>query len=172
MMRAPHHDPQPPLAPYDYPRRAPGRVLVVDDEEGIRVVMSKQLEYAGFDVITASSGAEALSVLRSDDTIRVVLLDMLMPDMDGWAFRRAQLIDQQLAPIPAVVMTGAPLPSLVHEQLQASDYLLKPVGRDHLVSVVSNYCAPSLVPALAVVRDAVPRPAGRDTVQGATAAVD
>jgi CheY-like chemotaxis protein len=65
---------------------------------------------------------------------------MLMPDMDGWAFRRAQLDDPRLSPVPAIVMTGAPLPTLVHDQLLASDYLLKPIGRDHLVSVVANYC--------------------------------
>jgi CheY-like chemotaxis protein len=131
------------LAPFDHPRRTAGRVLVVDDEEGIRVAVSRQLSFAGFDVVTAAGGAEALSTLRTDSSIRVVLLDMLMPDVDGWAFRREQLLDPRMAAVPAVVMTGAPLPSLVHDQLKASDYLVKPVGRDHLVSVVANYCAPA-----------------------------
>lgn len=132
------------LAPYDYPRRGPGRVLVVDDDEGVRVVMRKQLQHAGFDVVAAASGREAFELLRSDPAIRVVLLDMLMPGMDGWGVRREQMSDAALAEIPTIILTGAPLPSLVHDQLRAADYLLKPVGRDHLISVVSNYCEPAV----------------------------
>ena len=131
------------LAPYDCPRRGPGRVLVIDDDDGVRAVMGKQLQHAGFDVVAAATGSEGLEMMRADPSIRVVLLDMIMPAMDGWRFRRAQLDDPSLAPVPAVVLTGAPLPSLVHDQLRAADYLLKPVGRDHLVSVVSNYCEPA-----------------------------
>ena len=130
------------LAPYDCAQRGPGRVLVVDDDEGVRSVMTRQLTHAGFDVIAAQSAAEGLEILREDDSIRIVLLDMIMPAMDGWGFRQAQLADPALASIPAIVLTGASLPTLVHAQLQAADYLLKPVGRDHLVSVVSNYCEP------------------------------
>ena len=131
------------LAPYDGPRRGPGRVLVVDDEHGVRTVMTRQLAHAGFDVVAAASGREGLDILRADGSIRVVLLDMMMPTMDGWGFRRAQLSEPAIARVPAVILTGAPLPSLLHEQLQAADYLLKPVGHEHLVSVVSNYCEPA-----------------------------
>jgi CheY-like chemotaxis protein len=130
------------LAPYDGPRRGPGRVLVVDDDDGVRAVMQKQLAHAGFDVTTAASGVEGIDMIRTDPSFKVVLLDMIMPAMDGWGFRKTQLDDPGLAHIPVIVLTGAPLPSLVHDQLQAADYLLKPVGRDHLISVVSNYCTP------------------------------
>jgi CheY-like chemotaxis protein len=130
------------LAPYDCPRRGPGRVLVIDDEDGVRAAMTKQLAFAGFDVVAATGAGDGLDIMRADRTIRVVLLDMMMPAMDGWGFRQAQLADPTLAAIPAIVLTGAPLPSLLHEQLRAADYLLKPVGREHLISVVSNYCEP------------------------------
>jgi CheY-like chemotaxis protein len=140
-----------PLAPYDCTRRGPGRVLVVDDDEGVRSVMTRQLTHAGFDVVAAQGAQEGLRILREDDSIRIVLLDMIMPAMDGWGFREAQLADPALASIPAIVLTGAPLPTLVHTQLQAADYLMKPVGRDHLVSVVSNYCEP--------IRAVAPKPA-------------
>jgi CheY-like chemotaxis protein len=132
-----------PLSPYDYPQRGPGRVLIIDDEAALRMLISRQLELAGFDVISASNGPEGLELLRADPTIRLMLLDLMMPGMDGWRVRRAHLADPQLARVPTVILTGAPLPSLVHEQLRAADYLLKPVGRDHLVSVVSNYCEPT-----------------------------
>jgi CheY-like chemotaxis protein len=136
-------DPHTRLAPYDYPRRGPGRVLVIDDDDGVRLVMRKQLQHAGFDVIAAASGAEGLAIMRADASIRLVLLDMIMPLMDGWGVRQKQMEDPRLAQVPVIILTGAPLPTLVHEQLKAADYLLKPVGRDHLISVVSNYCQPA-----------------------------
>ena len=131
------------LAPYDYPRRGPGRVLVIDDDEGVRTVMRKQLQHAGFDVVSAATGLQGLAMMRHDPTIRLVLLDMIMPAMDGWGVRQKQLEDARLAEIPVIILTGAPLPSLVHDQLRAADYILKPVGRDHLISVVANYCQPA-----------------------------
>jgi CheY-like chemotaxis protein len=81
--------------------------------------------------------------MRQDPSIRLVLLDMMMPGMDGWGVRREQMQDTALAQVPVIVLTGAPLPTLVHEQLRAADYLLKPVGREHLLSVVSNYLEPA-----------------------------
>ena len=143
-MRLQADDPHSRLAPYDYPRRGPGRVLVIDDDDGVRTVMRKQLQHAGFDVVVAASGAEGLAILRADASIRLVLLDMIMPVMDGWGVRQKQIEDPRLAQVPAIILTGAPLPSLVHDQLKAADYLLKPVGRDHLISVVSNYCQPAV----------------------------
>ena len=131
------------LAPYDCPDRRPGRVLVVDDDEGVRLTMQRQLAAAGFDVVAASNAAEGLARLRVDGTIRLVLFDLMMPAMDGWSFRREQLSTPELAEVPAIVLTGAPLRAVSHEQLRAADYLLKPVGREHLISVVSNYCEPT-----------------------------
>jgi CheY-like chemotaxis protein len=132
------------LAPYDYPRRGPGRVLVIDDDDGVRTVMRKQLQFAGFDVVAAASGTEGLEMMRQDGSIRLVLLDMIMPVVDGWGVRQRQMEDPILSQVPVVILTGAPLPSLVHDQLRAADYILKPVGRDHLISVVSNYCQPAV----------------------------
>ena len=132
------------LAPYDYPRRGPGRVLVIDDDEGVRTVMRRQLQHAGFDVVSAASGFDGLTMMQQDPGIRLVLLDMIMPVLDGWGVRQKQMEDPMLAQVPVIILTGAPLPSLVHDQLHAADYLLKPVGRDHLISVVSNYCQPAV----------------------------
>jgi CheY-like chemotaxis protein len=138
---SPRHDV--PLSPYDYPQRGPGRVLVVDDDAPLRMLISRQLELAGFEVVAAADGPAALGVMRADPSIRLVLLDLMMPGMDGWQVRHAHLDDPQLARVPTVILTGAPLASLDHQQLRAADYLLKPVGRDHLISVVSNYCEPT-----------------------------
>lgn len=131
------------LAPYDCPARGPGRILVIDDDEAVRLTLQRYLQTAGFEVLTASSGPEGLQILRHGERFRAVLLDLMMPGMDGWRFRREQLGDPALATVPVIILTGAPLGQLVHEQLQAADYILKPVGREHLISVVSNFCEPA-----------------------------
>ncbi len=118
------------------------RILIVDDDPVVRRVFQRSLELANFDVEVASVGAEALRLLREDPTIGLVLLDLMMPEMDGWKFRQAQQSDPRLAAIPTVIMTGSLLGQIVHEELQAADYLQKPVTRDHLIRVVAAYCRP------------------------------
>jgi CheY-like chemotaxis protein len=122
------------------PDVGPGRVLVVDDDDDVRDVFKSILMLAGFDVVEASGGAEGLKILRTDRSIRLVLLDLTMPEMDGWRFRHEQRSDPRLSRIPTVIVSGEPLAHIVDEELRAADYLSKPVGRDHLVGVVAKYC--------------------------------
>jgi two-component system, chemotaxis family, chemotaxis protein CheY len=119
-----------------------GRVLVVDDEPIMRTLFRRSLQSAGFEVVIAEDGPDGLQKLRHDPDIRVVLLDLNMPNMDGWGFREEQRSDPQLKDVPTVIVTGEPLSKLVQSELHAAEYLLKPVGRDHLISVVSDYCEP------------------------------
>jgi CheY-like chemotaxis protein len=116
------------------------RVLVVDDDPWVRQIFQQLLELAKFDVVVASGGEEGLRMLREDPTIGLVLLDLTMPEVNGWAVRRAQRADPRLATIPTIIVTGSSLPRTAHEELQAADYLVKPVLRDHLISVVAAYC--------------------------------
>lgn len=122
--------------------QGPGRVLIIDDELDVRELFRDILQSAGFDAVSAESGAEGLEILRADPRIRVVLLDLLMPEMDGWRFRHHQLSQPQYASIPTVIVTGAPLGGEAHEQLQATDYLSKPVTREQLIRTVAKYCDP------------------------------
>lgn len=82
-------------------------VLVVDDDVAIREMLARALDLEGFVAIEAGNGQEALARLRSKPRPGVILLDLRMPVMDGWAFRRAQLADRRLAPIPVVILSGA-----------------------------------------------------------------
>ena len=118
-------------------------VLLVDDDPAVREMFCQALRLAGFDVIAASTGGAALELLRSDATIGVILLDLKMPDMDGWRFRLAQRTDPRMASIPTVIMTGAPLSEVLDCDLKAADYLLKPVGLEHLISVIAHYVKPA-----------------------------
>jgi CheY-like chemotaxis protein len=120
------------------------RILVIDDDLEVRSTFMELLQFAQFDVVSASGGAEGLRMLRYDPRIGLVLLDLMMPEMDGWRFRHAQRADTRLNVIPTIVVSGSPLGNIVHEELQAADYLLKPVGREHLISVVASYCKPRM----------------------------
>ena len=115
-----------------------GRVLVVDDDEGVRVIFSRHLTTAGFDVVAVSSGAEGLRVLRDEGTFSLVLLDLTMPEMNGLEFRRQQLADERIARVPLVIVTGTAVCTEERRRLQAVDYLAKPVGREELISVVAR----------------------------------
>jgi two-component system, chemotaxis family, chemotaxis protein CheY len=115
------------------------RILIVDDEAPVRTMFQRVLHHAGFDAITATGGAEGLRLLKQDPTIGLVMLDLMMPECDGWRFRHAQRADIKIAHIPTLIVTGSPLDQSVDDQLQAAGYLLKPVSPDYLVSVVSSH---------------------------------
>src|SRR5436190_9877633 len=114
------------------------RVLVVDDDATVRDLVSRHLERAGFCVITARGGEEALRLARELKPAAVTL-DIMMPDLDGWTVLAAMKGDPSLAAIPVVLMT------IVEEKkrgyaLGAADYLVKPVDRGKLVQALQNIC--------------------------------
>jgi len=121
-------------------RKRSGAVLVIEDDTNVRQALVRTLQTSGFSVIESENGSGGMAALRGAAGVAMVLLDLNMAPMDGRTFRRIQLADPQLASIPTVVLTGAPLADVDDATLQADDYLLKPVGREHLVSVVSAYC--------------------------------
>ena len=82
-------------------------VLVVDDDPNLVRLMSKFLTLEGFAPVPAANGAEALKYLRGGGRASVILLDLRMPVMDGWTFRREQRGDPGLADIPIVVLSGS-----------------------------------------------------------------
>jgi CheY-like chemotaxis protein len=116
-------------------------VLVVDDDHGIREVLSEVLGDAGYQTVTASDGARALEYLRQASALpRVVLLDLMMPVMTGWEFRLAQQQDPRLAPIPVVALSARG--SIAHDQyvVTVDAFMQKPVDLDQLLDLVEGYC--------------------------------
>src|SRR5690349_17497986 len=97
-MRSQHEFVNPPHRP----------VLIVEDDADLREMMAQLLTLEGFSVETASNGREALRYLESGDGGRpnLILLDLMMPVMDGWEFRRRQLADMRSAEIPVVVLSA------------------------------------------------------------------
>ena len=82
-------------------------ILVVDDDAAVVRPLARFLELEGFTTVTAANGLEALKYLRGGGGAAVIVLDLRMPVMDGWTFRREQLRDPRLAQIPVVVLSGA-----------------------------------------------------------------
>lgn len=124
------------------PRRkepAPRRVLVVDDDAGIRQLIQMALEGSGYDVATAEDGREALRAVKSHPP-RVILLDMRMPVMDGWAFTRAyRQLPGPHAPI--VVLTAARDAGEYAGEVEADAFLAKPFALRELLHLVGQLAA-------------------------------
>lgn len=80
-------------------------VLIVDDDARIRALMARLLETSGYSAVEAADGKEALAKMRQRRPC-VILLDLQMPIMDGWEFRRQQLADPELADVPVICVTG------------------------------------------------------------------
>ena len=115
------------------------RVLVVDDDPTLREMMAQLLELEGFDTDVASDGREALDLLhRTTPLPHVILLDMMMPRMDGWAFREHQARDSTLANIAVVVVSAVPRHMLA--TVAADRVLSKPVDFDELLATVRAHC--------------------------------
>jgi CheY-like chemotaxis protein len=115
-----------------------GRVLVVDDEATIRNFLSDALTDAGYQVMTAHDGAEALQSVHQYQP-DAVLLDLLMPVADGWGFLRERRVQPDVAIVPVVVFSAAGKESIRDASaLRATAVLTKPLVLDVLVSVLRH----------------------------------
>lgn len=115
-----------------------GYVLIVDDDEDIGEALSLILESRGYRWSVAQDGAQALQLMQTQPLPRVILLDMMMPGMNGEQFRAAQLQDARMASVPVVLMTGDSHAESKAARLGLSKFLRKPLEIDDLISVVKN----------------------------------
>ena len=117
------------------------RVLVVDDDTEIRETIVEVLEDAGYTAVGAADGVEALAQLRDPrDQWCVVLLDLMMPNMDGRTFRAEQLQDPALSPIPVVIVSAMNDVADAADQLGVAAHVTKPVPLARLVELVDRFC--------------------------------
>ncbi|HEY7529778.1 MAG TPA: response regulator [Gemmatimonadota bacterium] len=117
-------------------------MLVVDDDCDVRDVMTQFLRLEGYGVETAANGREALEHLRSGTSPCLILLDLMMPEMDGVRFRLEQKKDPALRGIPVVVLSALRdvRGTAAATHLEAAEYLEKPVDFDVLLGSVVRYC--------------------------------
>jgi CheY-like chemotaxis protein/HPt (histidine-containing phosphotransfer) domain-containing protein len=124
--------PVPPLAP---------SILLVEDDDSIREIVGEVLASRGYEVSQARNGREALDLLhrRADSPPRLILLDLMMPDMDGRQFLAERRKEPALVPIPVIVLTAAGR-TQVSPELDVAAWLSKPVELDRLLATVAQYC--------------------------------
>jgi CheY-like chemotaxis protein len=107
-------------------------VLIIDDDSGSREALAELLVDEGYGVATAEDGADGLAYLRTGHRPQVILLDLMMPGIDGWDFRAEQKRDEVLARIPVIAISAA-------GKLIDADYSLrKPVKIDALLTLLRD----------------------------------
>jgi CheY-like chemotaxis protein len=131
----------------------PGKsILLVEDDPSTREALQLFLQGAGHQVLCAADGRQALDQLRRDPAPDLIFLDMVMPGMSGEEFRRRQLQDPALAPIPVVVVSGFTEVAEKIDSLGEVGYLQKPVEPEELRAVIRRFTAPER-PTVLVVED-------------------
>jgi CheY-like chemotaxis protein len=119
-----------------------GGVLVVEDDEDIRADLTAILRVKGFAVDEAANGKEALARLRDGERPCLMVLDLMMPVMNGWELRAAMLADGDLAKVPVVVVSGkGRIPPDEERTLAPAAVLVKPFELSELLDVVARFCA-------------------------------
>lgn len=115
-------------------------ILVVDDNADIRNSLARLLRVFGFRTAVAANGRAALDHLRDDPSTGLIVLDLMMPVMDGWEFRSEQVQDARFADIPVVVCSGA---GSVEGQpsFEGTVAFRKPVDPDQLVALARRCCS-------------------------------
>ena len=138
-IRIPVELPEPPAVPIEEVEIEPrdDTVLIIDDDPGTRELVARYLQREGFVTRQAGDGPSGLAMAKALRP-RVVLLDVMMPQMDGWSVLTAIRADPELATTPVIMV------SFVHEEglaasLGANDYLTKPIEWDALRTVLARY---------------------------------
>lgn len=115
--------------------------MIVEDDDSIRETLKVFLEYEGYSVIAAENGQQALQFLATIDTPGLILLDLMMPVMDGWQFletcRRSQT---EISRVPVVVITAYAEKA---QSVGVEAVVKKPVDLDILLNKVKFYCGES-----------------------------
>ena len=114
-----------------------GEILIVEDDEDIRSTLREVLEIEGYVVHTAAHGQEGLDVLETIGRPCVVLLDMMMPVMNGWEFISALEAKGTLGQTPVVVVSAAGERARAP---QAVEYVRKPIDLESLLQTIERYC--------------------------------
>jgi CheY-like chemotaxis protein len=114
-------------------------ILLVEDDVDVRSSVAGALEDEGHRVLVAENGREGLRLIREErHRPDLILLDMMMPEMNGWEFREEQVKDPELAAIPVIVFTAYGVPTDTAAQLGVAGFLKKPLRLGQLLDTVER----------------------------------
>ena len=116
------------------------KILIIDDDERNIFALSAVLKARSFQCLTATSGQEALAILQREENISAALVDMMMPDMDGYELMNAIQSEEALSSIPLIAITAQAMPGDREKCLKAGAdaYVSKPVDVDALLRVLNE----------------------------------
>ena len=113
-------------------------VLIIDDDEAIRLSLQTVLEKENYTVFVAENGQEGLEILANIPEPCLILLDLMMPILDGWEFLDARQKDESLSKIPVVVISAFGDQA---KKIKADGFLKKPIDIDVLLGTLSKFCS-------------------------------
>lgn len=116
-------------------------ILIVDDDDDIREALSDVLTDLGYRVSAVANGLEALESLRGGVRPGLILLDLMMPVMDGLTFREEQLRDPALRALPVLMISAGRRDVIDAKALSLVGVMSKPLDLEALLEVVARYCA-------------------------------
>jgi len=117
------------------------KVLLIEDDESIRENLTELLEALGYIVETAIDGQDALDNLKSSQNLpALILLDLMMPVMDGFQFRKIQELDPKISRIPVALMTAGGDIEAKSEMIRADAHLKKPFDLDQVIDTLERLC--------------------------------
>ena len=116
-------------------------VMLVDDDDGARESITELLEGTGYSVLQAENGSAAWRLLEDvKGRCVIIVLDLMMPMMNGWDFRRKQRGDSRFAGIPVLLMSAGAHIASVSAELEAADHVPKPVDIADLLEKLRRHC--------------------------------
>lgn len=114
-------------------------VLLIDDEPDLRECIAELLEGEGYSVKQAENGKTALELLKSGHTAKVIVLDYMMPVMDGKTFCEHALNENLISGIPIILLTAANVPAEMAADMQVAAQLEKPIDIEKFLNAVKAY---------------------------------
>lgn len=121
------------------------QVLLVEDDNDIKLLLRELLEAEGYVTVCATNGQEALDILRNLEVPpALILLDLMMPVKDGFQFRQEQVQNPRLAEIPVVIMSADSRVEKRCMKMGVEEWLRKPVDIDVFLATVRRYCAKAI----------------------------
>jgi CheY-like chemotaxis protein len=119
-------------------------ILIVDDDKDVRIALAELLEGEGYTVAGAHNGREALKLMRGGLHPAIILLDLMMPVMDGWDFRSEQQRDPALSHVPVVIVSASGFSAeSIHTQFRPAGYVPKPLEHKQLLDVIGRLVSSS-----------------------------
>ncbi|MGE3610110.1 MAG: response regulator [Bacteriovoracaceae bacterium] len=115
------------------------RILVIEDDTYIRELLVELLESEGYNVASANNGLEGIKTLESSSDPDLILIDLMMPVMDGYAFRTEQLKNPRWSKIPTIVMSAEANAKEKMKPFHVTAFLSKPVELETILKTVSRF---------------------------------